>query len=472
MVVQVYRARKPKASPLWKCLSAHFDTFLATYEQRYQPRYGYLRPIIPEVVNKFMDCGNLEQGFARVRCDNCKHEYLLAFSCKGRWFCPSCHQKKVQLFGALLTETILFPVPHRHFTLGIPKMLRPYFHFNRDLLKEFCRLAHECLVEWMSTTLSLPDAHPGIVMAIHTFGEYLDFHPHLHALVADGLFTRDGKFHVMAEVTLKPLEELFRARMITFLVEKDLLPPDRAQMLRGWVHSGFHVHRSRRVMQDEREDLERLAQYIIRNPFSVEKMQVQRPGGASPDSTIIYRSDMNEKIHRNFEIFSPCDFIAAITQHIPDKSFQLVRYYGWYSNKMRGQRAKREAAEAQPDAGKAIQVIDVSEHLPRRIPSAKWRELIKKVWEADPLICPRCSKEMRIVALIDQAAVIERILRHLGLWEQGVRVTPSTGPPPTPVSRERIVRLRSEATARQVEPWLDDPFPDYDTEVVMKYANE
>ena len=61
MVVQVYRARQPKASPLWKCLSAHFDTFLATYEQRYQPRYGYLRPIIPEVVNKFMDCGNLEQ---------------------------------------------------------------------------------------------------------------------------------------------------------------------------------------------------------------------------------------------------------------------------------------------------------------------------------------------------------------------------------------------------------------------------
>ena len=55
--------------------------------------------------------------------------------------------------------------------------------------------------------------------------KYLDFHPHLHALVADGMFTRDGKFHVMAEVTLRPLEELFRARMITFLVEKDLLPP-------------------------------------------------------------------------------------------------------------------------------------------------------------------------------------------------------------------------------------------------------
>jgi Putative transposase len=45
-------------------------------------------------------------------------------------------------------------------------------------------------------------------MAIHTFGEYRDFHPHLHALVADGLFARSGVFHVMPETGLKPLEEL------------------------------------------------------------------------------------------------------------------------------------------------------------------------------------------------------------------------------------------------------------------------
>ncbi len=447
MVIQAYRPRKPKASPLWQCLSAHFDAFLDTYEERYQPRYGFLRPIIPEVVDKFLDCGDLARGFARVRCDHCKHEYLLAFSCKGRWFCPSCHQKKVQLFGALLTETILFSVPHRHFTFAIPKMLRPYFRFDRDLLKDFCRLAHECVVEYMQTNLSLPDGLPGIVMAIHTFGEYLDFHPHLHALVADGLFVREGLFHVLPEVSLKPMEELFRARVITFLTEKGLLPPERARMLQTWRHSGFNVHRSRRVLPNEREDLERLAQYIIRNPFSVEKMQVNQPGGP-----IIYRSGMNEKIHRNFEVFSPFDFIAAITQHIPDKSFQLVRYYGWYSNKMRGQRGKRTAEDAQAVAGNAMEVIDVSEHKSRRIPSAKWRELIKKVWEADPLLCPRCSHEMRSVALLDDRAVIERILRHLGLWEQGVRVSPARAPP--------------EIVDRAIEPWLDDPVPDYDTEPI------
>ena len=114
-------------------------------------------------------------------------------------------------------------------------------------------------------------------------------------------------------------------------------------------------------------------------------------------------------------------------------------------------------------------MIDVSAHRPRRIPSAKWRELIKKVWEADPLICPKCSREMRIVALIDDRQVISRILRHLGLWKQGVRVSPARAPP--------------AIADRVIEPWLDDlpavsathslqagPFPDYDTEPVMAYA--
>ncbi len=87
----------------------------------------------------------------------------------------------------------------------------------------------------------------------------------------------------------------------------------------------------------------------------------------------------------------------------------------------------------------------LAEHQPRRIPSPKWRELIKKVWEADPLLCPKCSREMRIVALIDDRVVIERILRHLGLWETGVRVSPARAPP--------------EPGEWVIEPCYDDPFP-------------
>ncbi len=125
---------------------------------------------------------------------------------------------------------------------------------------------------------------------------------------------------------------------------------------------------------------------------------------------------------------------------------------------MRGQRDKLAAEEAEKldETAAPPNVIDVSQNKPSRIPSKKWRELIKKVWEADPLLCPKCANTMRIVALIDDRNVIERILRHLGLWQQGVRVMPSRASP---------------ANETVVEPWADDPFPDYDTEPVMAWAS-
>ena len=66
-------------------------------------------------------------------------------------------------------------------------------------------------------------------------------------------------------------------------------------------------------------------------------------------------------------------------------------------------------------------MLDVSDHRPRRVPSKTWRELIKKIWEVDPLSCPRCGHEMKIISLIHEPDVIERILRHLGLWKQHPR---------------------------------------------------
>ena len=111
----------------------------------------------------------------------------------------------------------------------------------------------------------------------------------------------------------------------------------------------------------------------------------------------------------------------------------------------------------------------MSEYQPPRIPSKKWRELIKKVWEVDPLICQHCGAEMKLIALIDDQSVIEKILRHLKLWPEqaepacmpgrslsakaGLSRAPPSTPPPD--GGERIVEL-----------CFDDPFPDYDTDPV------
>ncbi len=108
--------------------------------------------------------------------------------------------------------------------------------------------------------------------------------------------------------------------------------------LMDWRHtSGFSVYNGLRIAPDDVDGQEALAQYIIRSPFSTVKMTYNEQMG-----TVIYRSKMTYgRNRRNFELFSAVDFIAAITQHIPEKNFQLVRYYGWYSNRMRGDRQKR-----------------------------------------------------------------------------------------------------------------------------------
>ena len=440
--MQIYRARNPRKSPLWQCTHRHYAEFRERYPEHYQPKQGPLRSVIEAVVHKFLDCGNLERGFARIHCDSCGLDTLLAFSCKSRWFCPSCHQKNVQTSASFIVEGVLAPVPHRHYVLALPKMLRAYFLRHRVLLKYLCTAAQQSLTIYLRAALGDEKAHPAIILTLHTFGEYLDFHPHVHALVADGLFTRDGVFHPLPELPIRPLEEIFRAHILKLLVGLGLLPADRVRLLHSWKHSGFNVHHGESVPPENKALLEQLTQYILRNPFSVEKMTL-----LAPKDTVMYRSRLNPKINRNFEIFTPTDFLAAITQHIPDKSAQMIRYYGWYSNKMRGQRhmAANGGIAAEPLRPASTPPP------PAKLPSRKWRDVILKVWHTDPLQCPHCQNRMRVIAVIEQAGVIEKILRHKGLWCGTPRVAPSRAPP------------NAKPAQQEDSPYYaSDPMPDYD----------
>lgn len=96
---QVYKPRNPRDSSLWQLLDEHFDEFEERYDNLFSKEYGFYRPVVSLIVRKFLKCGDLHQGFARVRCPDCHYEYLLAFSCHGRYFCPSFHAKKEVQFS-------------------------------------------------------------------------------------------------------------------------------------------------------------------------------------------------------------------------------------------------------------------------------------------------------------------------------------------------------------------------------------
>ena len=93
---------------------------------------------------------------------------------------------------------------------------------------------------------------------------------------------------------------------------------------------------------------------------------------------------------RNYQLFEALEFLAEVTQHIPNKGQHLIRYFGWYSNKKRGVRKKKEAAaDRKQDTGPGDgNDNDISLLKERRM---SWAALIKKVYEADPLRCPACG---------------------------------------------------------------------------------
>ena len=80
----IYRPRRPQESALYQSLEQYWEEFQQAYTPLYEKDYGPLRPVVEKTVERFLECGILRHGFARVRCGHCREEYLLAFSCKTR----------------------------------------------------------------------------------------------------------------------------------------------------------------------------------------------------------------------------------------------------------------------------------------------------------------------------------------------------------------------------------------------------
>ena len=88
------------------------------------------------------------------------------------------------------------------------------------------------------------------------------------------------------------------------------------------------------------------------------------------------------------EVFNALDWLARLVTHIPGRCEQTVRYYGWYSNKSRGMRKKVGTDEAIP----AVMPNNMSSKEVRQ----NWARLIQKIYEVDPLVCPKCQGPMTI----------------------------------------------------------------------------
>jgi len=125
------------------------------------------------------------------------------------------------------------------------------------------------------------------------------------------------------------------------------------------------------------------------------------------------------------------EFVARVTSHIPDKGQVTVRYYGLYANAHRG-KVKKASQEAFP--------LRMAEEELRRLPAKGWAEMIRKVYEVDPLTCVRCGGTMKIIAFLTDYAVVDRIIDHLKLGFVAER------PPPPQIAYQEVL-MAAETSA-------------------------
>ena len=173
---------------------------------------------------------------------------------------------------------------------------------------------------------------------------------------------------------------------------------------------------------------ESLSEYIARPPISLKKIRYEPFKGR-----VLFHTTYSDYFKENVHLFDALDFLAELTQHLPPKGIRLIRRYGLYASRTKGrwgampfvaERAPAGWLKSHPNPGRTSE--DTYEEVELLERKQAWARLIAKVYEVDPLVCPRCGWDMKIVAIIEDPAEIRRILRHLikiGRAPPGVRAS-------------------------------------------------
>jgi putative transposase/transposase-like zinc-binding protein len=407
---RVYKPRDPRQTSLFRLFDSLYERVKGTWEERFERSYGFWRGLVDEVVASYLACGLWQGGFARVRCPRCPEEFLVAFSCKRRGLCPSCGAKRAAEVAAFLQDEVVEQVGHAQWVFTIPRMLRIYFLHHRELLGALSRAGYETVKELMAAAVEDDGFRPGMVSVVQSFGEGAKFHPHVHALCSRGGWAASGEWIPLPYLDEAAAEKLFRHKVLALLRRRGLLSQERIELLDSWRRSGFSVHNRVVVHPGDQREFEALVRYMMRPPVSLSRLHFT-PG--SHEVVYVPKAGHDDSEPTEGRRIDAMEFVARILVQIPDPRRHLVRYYGAYSNASRGKR-KKAAAPAEPSSPhEAPEEAVIPDGPYRAALRRRWAELIRRVYEIDPLICPRCGSEMRVIGFITQPALIDRILDHL-----------------------------------------------------------
>jgi Putative transposase/Transposase zinc-binding domain len=484
----VYVPRSPTTGVLYGVVQTHWNDFAATVRER-TDGVGLPSFVVAEF-RKFLRCGVLAHGFARIRCGDCAFERLLPFSCKGRGFCPSCGGRRMTERAAHLVEHVFPPdVPVRQWVLSVPHRLRYRLAYDHRL----CRIVLGVFVRALRSAYrrqakrqGLASGETGMVTSVQRFGGSLNLHVHFHTLVLDGIFVADTdglRFHPAPAPTdddVRRVVRRVRRRLVRLgigevagtdgdvdpLAEESeaLAGLSRAAILgrtalggragRGplrigadpdasWVDrdvplhahdGGFDLHAAVHVGASDRGRLAELCRYLCRPPFAQHRLRKLIDGRIA---IALQRPWADGTTHL---VFTPMEVLERLVPLVPRPRINLLIYHGVLAPNAPWRRLVVAREEESHVAGSAVAAAPspaTSDEIPstdgRRTPIRpryrSWAELMRRAFDTDVLACPKCGGRMVLLATIEDPVVISRILTHLGLSHENGDPLPEHGPP-------------------------------------------
>ena len=321
---------------------------------------------IKDEFEAYLECGILAHGFLRLTCDTCARDTLVAFSCKRRGNCPSCGTRRMAETAADLVDNILPQVPVRQWVLSFPIPLRSLFAIHPDLITPVLRLIHRAVNShlWPRAGRKVLILVGGAVGGVG-YGERCE-----------------------------PL----RSRELCASAE------------------GFSLHAGVHCEANDRQGIEQLCRYITRPAISNERLAVNRDGNVILKLKTAWRNGTTHIV------LTPMEFMQRLAALVPRPRLHLIRFHSVLAPNAK---LRSQVVPVPPQKTTAGEGDCAHQHSkPVRM---TWARLLKRVFDINVERCA-CGGKLKLIAVIEEPAVIEKILTHLGLSPQ---------PPPIAPARKR-----------------------------------
>jgi hypothetical protein len=329
---------------------------------------GTLSPRQLQVLRRIADCRTAALGGHRDRCDRCQHEHVFWNSCRDR-HCPGCGGEARRLWLEKRCKEVL-DVPYFHVVFTIPDRLNALvLHAPELLYAILLRSAGQALVDVAGTKLR---ATIGLLAVLHTWGQTLVFHPHIHCVVPGGGFSFDGRrwVHLPTGTFLlhrTPLSRHFRTLFKNAVIEafesgELTLPPSMDQrrtaldlLLAQSSKTDWHTY-VKPPFGGPEHVLAYLAAYTHRIAISNHRLL------AFDGESVTFRfRDYNDGNAQKSMTLPATEFLSRFMTHVVPEGFVRVRYYGFLANRDRtanierardliGERRARTRTDPAPNA--------------------------------------------------------------------------------------------------------------------------